>query len=216
MYIGHFAVALGTKKFNPALKLGTLIFAAEFLDFLFSFLVLIWVEHLRILHDGSAFTRLDLYHYPISHSLLFSVFWSFLIGGIYFLRRKNKTGAVILGCVVFSHWILDFITHTPDLPVIPGMTPYVGLGLWNSTAGTIFIESVLFIIGIIFYFQATRAKDTLGRILPWTLILFLAVTYATIILSSPSSDLTSFAIGGLIQWLYIPWGYWIDRHRISA
>jgi hypothetical protein len=215
MYIGHFAVALGTKKFSPALKLGTLFFAVQFLDLLFPILVLLGIEHVRIIPDASPFTRLDLYDYPISHSMLMSLVWSLLIGGLYFLRMKNKTGAIIIGCAVFSHWILDLITHTPDLPLIPGVTPYVGLGLWNSPAGTIIVESAIFITGIIFYLQATKAKDTLGKILPWTIILFLTITYAASIVSAPPSDLAPLAIGGLIQWLYIPWGYWIDRHRIS-
>jgi hypothetical protein len=216
MFIGHFAVALGAKKADPALKLGTLFFAAQFLDLLFPILVLSGIEHVRIIQNISPFTRLDLYDYPISHSLFFSLIWSSLVGGLYFIRKKNLKGSMIIGCAVLSHWILDFISHTPDMPLIPGLHTVVGLGLWNSPVGTIIVESALFVLGIIFYLQTTKAKDKLGKILPWTIILFLAISYAANILSVPPSDPTPMAIVGLLQWLFIPWGYWIDQHRINV
>lgn len=216
MFLGHHAVAFGAKKAAPQVKLGTLIFAAQFLDLLWPLLIIAGVEHVRIHPDATPFLRLDLYDYPVSHSLLTSIFWAVLIGGAYFLLQKNKQGAFVVGCAVFSHWLLDFISHTPDLPLAPGTLPYVGLGLWNSTSATIISESLIFIVGIFFYFQSTRAKNSMGIILPWTLIVFLAVSYLASILGPPPPDANPVGWMALAQWIFVPWGYWIDRYRTSS
>jgi hypothetical protein len=216
VFIGHYAVALGVKKAAPQVKLGTLVFAAQFLDLLWPVLLLAGVEHVRVVPDATPFTRLDFTDYPISHSLLTSVLWSLLIGGAYYFLRRQKLNAIIVGCAVFSHWALDFISHTPDLPLAPGLTPLMGLGLWNSTAATIVIEAGLFLAGVILYFRATQPKDAVGKYAPWTLILFLLASYIAGILSTPPLDPLPITLMGLTMWLTIPWAYWIDRHRKST
>jgi len=142
-----------------------------------------------------------------------SVVWSILISGAYFLINKNKRNALVIGCAVFSHWVLDFISHAPDLPLAPGSTAMVGLGLWNSTLATILIEASLFVLGAVLYFRATKPKDTAGKIAPWTLIVFLVISYVASIISPPPPDAAPIGWMALSQWLFVPWGYWIDGHR---
>ena len=48
MFIGHFGVAFAAKKVAPETSLGTLILAAQFLDFLWPFFLLLGIEHVRI------------------------------------------------------------------------------------------------------------------------------------------------------------------------
>jgi hypothetical protein len=139
--------------------------------------------------------------------------WSGLIGGAYFLINKSKRNAFIVGCVVFSHWLLDFISHTPDLPLAPGLSTFVGLGLWNSTLATIILESALFLLGIFLYLRTTKAKDKIGVIALWTLIIFLVISYIANIISPPPPNADPVGWMALLMWLLIPWGYWIDRHR---
>jgi hypothetical protein len=213
MFIGQFAVAFGTKKSAPEIKLGTLFFAAQFLDFLWPLLLITGIEHVRIVPENIPFLRLDLYDYPISHSLFTSLIWSGLFGIIYYLIRKNKRNAFIVGCAVFSHWILDFISHAPDLPLAPGSSTFVGLGLWNSTIATIMVESGLFLLGIILYLRATKAKNKTGSIALCALIILLVISYGASIMSPPPADAGPVGLMALSMWLFIPWGYWIDRHR---
>ncbi|RPI04501.1 MAG: hypothetical protein EHM64_09730 [Ignavibacteriae bacterium] len=215
MFIGHFAVGLGAKKAAPRIKLGTLFFAAQFLDLLWPLLILAGIEHVRINPHVIPFLRLELYDYPVSHSLLTSLLWSGLIGSAYYLLHKNRRHAVILGCVVLSHWLLDFISHVPDLPLAPGSSFYVGLGLWNSTVATIVIESLLFIAGFVLYLRSTTAKDKTGVIALWTLVIFLAVSYISNIIAPPPADAGPVGWLALSMWIFIPWGNWIDRHRAS-
>ncbi len=213
MFIGHYAVALGAKKAAPKVSLGTLILSAQFLDLLWPVLLLLGLEHVRIDPGNTAFTALDLYDYPISHSLVTALCWSFGFAFIYYFTTHYSRGAWILGLAVLSHWVLDFITHRPDMPISPGATTYVGLGLWNSVAGTVLVEGALFILGVVFYVRSTVAVDRTGRYAFWVLIGFFGIMYVANILSPPPPSETGIAIGGLLFFLIVPWGYWIDRHR---
>ena len=215
MFLGHHAVAFAGKKAAPQVRLGTLIFAAQFLDLLWPVLIITGVEHVRINTNAVPFLRLDLYDYPVSHSLITSFFWSVLVGGVYYVIKRNRRNAFIVSCLVFSHWLLDFFSHIPDLPLIPGWNYFVGLGLWNSTIATIVVEAVLFFIGVFYYFKSTKSKNRLGIFLPWTLIIFLSISYISSILSPPPPDSGPVGWIALLQWLFVPWGYWIDRHRES-
>jgi membrane-bound metal-dependent hydrolase YbcI (DUF457 family) len=216
MYIGHYAVAFAVKKAEPRVSLGTLFIAVQLLDLLWPLFLLLGVEHVRIDPGNTAFTPLDFYDYPISHSLVTSLGWALAFGLVYYLRRRYLRGALILGLAVFSHWVLDFITHRPDLPIIPGLHMYAGLGLWNSVAGTIAVEGALFLIGVLAYARSTPAIDRTGHRAFWALIAFFAATYAAATFGPPPPNETALAIGGLAIWIFVPWGYWIDNHRASS
>jgi hypothetical protein len=217
MFIGHYAVALVAKKAAPKTSLGTLFFAAQFLDLLWPLFLLFGLEHVRVDIGNTAFTSLDFYDYPISHSLLAALGWSLILGLIYFFRRRYLQGAIVLGFGVLSHWLLDYVTHRPDLPIAPGLQTYVGLGLWNSAFVTALIEGALFIGAVILYARATKAIDRAGKYAFWAFVGFSIFLYVGNILSrqQPPPE-TALAVGGLTQWLMVPWCYWIDRHRVVA
>jgi hypothetical protein len=213
MFIGHFAVGLGAKKVAPQVKLGTLFFAAQFLDLLWPLFLIFGIEHARIDPGNTAFTPFDFYHYPISHSLLTSIGWSILFGGVYFYLKKNLRHSIILGCAVFSHWLLDLLTHKPDLPIVPGGRTVLGLGLWNSIGGTLIVEGLLFIGAVYIYSKTTKPIDRVGTFAFWGLIALLLISYIANILSPPPPNMTAVAYAGFAQWLFIALAYWIDRHR---
>jgi len=213
MFIGHFAVGLGAKKVAPKVSLGTMFMAAEFVDLLWPLFLLLGLEHARINPGNTVVTPLDFYDYPITHSLIGAVLWSCVFGAIYFAIRRNVRNAIIAGAVVFSHWILDFVTHRPDLPLGLGGNTYFGLGLWNSLAGTIVVEVGLFALGITLYLQATKAKDRIGSIGFWSLIALLGLIYVGNLFGPPPPEMSIIAIAGNASWLFVIWAYWVDRHR---
>jgi hypothetical protein len=216
MMIGHIAPALAGKKFAPKTSLGTLIFAGVFLDLLWPVFNLAGIEHFRITPGISKVTPLDLYDFPYSHGLVFSLLWSILFGAVYFALKKNRRAAVILALCVFSHWILDFISHIQDLPIVPGGSVKLGLGLWNSVPGTVIVEYGLFLAGLVVYFRSTKAKNMRGKILPVFFAVFLTLSYAGGFFSPLPSDMKALIIGSLFsQILFIAIGYWTDRNRES-
>jgi hypothetical protein len=213
MFIGHFAVALAAKKAAPQTSLGTLFLGAQFVDLLWPALLLLGLEHARIDPGNTAVTPLDFYDYPISHSLLMSTVWACLIAGIYFGVRRYKRGAWILGLCVLSHWFLDFLTHRPDLPLGLGEGGKVGLGLWSSLLGTVLVESLLFVAGVVLYLSATKRKDKIGLYGFWALAGFLVAIYFGSMAGSPPPDISAVAVVGNAAWLFVFWAYLVDKHR---
>jgi hypothetical protein len=212
MFIGHHAAGFAGKRLAPQVSLGTLFFAAMFLDLLWPILLLLDLEHVRIDPGNTAFTPLDFYDYPISHSLLTVVGWSMAVAVGYRIVRKTWSGAAVVGAAVLSHWVLDFVTHRPDLPLWPG-GPLVGLGLWHSVPATIAVESLLFIATLAIYLRTTVARDRTGSIALWALVAFVVLIYIANVTSPPPPSTTAIAWGALAAWLFVPWGAWIDRHR---
>lgn len=215
MFIGHFAVGLGAKKWAPQTSLGTLFFAAQLVDLLWPIFLLVGLERVEIAPGITEVTPLDFVSYPITHSLFMGFVWSGIFAGVYWVGRKYLQGAVVCGVAVLSHWILDFLTHRPDLPLMPGGETFVGLGLWFSLVGTFVVEVCIFAVGIWFYIRATRSLDRVGTIGFWALIGFLFVIYLGNLFGEPPPNVNVLAWVGNAQWLLVVWGYWVDRHRES-
>jgi hypothetical protein len=133
----------------------------------------------------------------------------------YFLLKKEKRTAAVIALVVFSHWILDLITHRPDLSLGFGGTTYFGLGLWNSLIGTIVVEAGLFAGGIFLYARTTTAKDRIGSIGFWSLIGMLTLIYVGNITGPPPPSASIIAVAGNASWLFVLWAYWVDKHRAA-
>ena len=211
MFIGHFAAGMAAKKIQPTLSLGTLFLAAQFLDLLWPTLLILGIEHVIISPGISKMTPLDFVDYPISHSLLAVMIWSLLFGAGFFLFTKNRIGALVLSALVLSHWVLDLIVHIPDLPLYPGLSPKVGLGLWNSPFLTVLIEGAIFIVGISLYVNTKRKKNERVTWKLWSLIAFLIVIYALNFMGPPPPNVAMIAWAGHLQWLFVLWGWWADK-----
>src|SRR4051794_35056860 len=147
MFIGHYALGLGSKKFSGAPSLAMMFIAVQMLDLLWPIFTLVGLESFRIDPGNTALTPLDFASYPWSHSLLMSIVWGLLLAGIYFFTTKNRQGSVLLGALVVSHWVLDLITHRPDLQLTPFNETRVGLGLWNYPVFELVIEFGMFFVG---------------------------------------------------------------------
>jgi len=217
MYIGHYAVALAGKKVAPKTSLGTLIAAAQMIDLIWPVLVLVGIEKVVIDPGNTLVTPLNFAEYPFSHSLLSVIGWASLFAGIYWVVTKYRAGTVTIWFAVVSHWVLDLITHRPDLPLFPGGEKLLGLGLWNSLTATLVFEGALFIIGTTLYLKTTKALDRTGTVTLWVLIVFLVATYAMNIFGPPppAGGERVVAFSALLLWVLVPWGYWVDRHRIN-
>jgi membrane-bound metal-dependent hydrolase YbcI (DUF457 family) len=213
MFIGHFAVAFAAKKAAPKTSLATLIAASQLVDLLWPLFLMFGWEHARIEIGNTVVTPLDFYDYPITHSLAGALGWSLLFGGVYYLRKKMPREAFVAGLVVFSHWLLDLITHRPDLPLINNESMKFGLGLWNNFAGTVIVEFGLFAIGIYLYYSATSAKNKTGTYSLVSLLALLVIIHLGNLFGPPPPDVTMIAAAGNAMWLFVVWGWWIDKNR---
>jgi hypothetical protein len=216
VFIGHFGVALAAKKITPKTSLGTLVMAAQFVDLLWPLLLLLGVERVIIAPGTTVVTPLDFFSYPLSHSLLADIGWACLFAGIYKIVKGDSRGAVCLWFVLISHWVLDALTHQPDLPLYPGSSTYVGLGLWNSRLWTILVESAIFLIGARLYSRATHPRDRVGALAYRFFIALLLLFYIINLFGPPPPSEKAVAWGSLSLWLFVAWAYWLDRHRLPG
>ena len=212
MFIGHAAVALAAKPLAPRVSLAWLLAAAYWVDMVWPVLLLAGIEQVRIDPGNTAFTPLDFIHYPWTHSFAAVLVWSFLFG--VFSLKCGKREALILGLLVFSHWLLDALSHRPDLPLWPGSGTMIGLGLWNSVPATMIVECAIFAAGVAIYARSAPARDRIGTWAFWSLIGFLVIAYLGNAFGPPPPNVQTMAIAGIAgSALFTVWAWWADRHR---
>jgi hypothetical protein len=217
MFLGHFGLAFGAKRAAPSVSLGALFAACQFADLLWPTLLTLGYEQVVIRPGITVVTPLDFVSYPYSHSLLALCVWAILwqVAYVVLTRTRLAASAVIAGLVV-SHWLLDYLTHRPDLPLTPGGSARVGLGLWNSLPGTLVAEAAIFAAGLLVYLRVTAPRDRAGSIGLWALAAFLVVAYLASVFGPPPPSVTAVAWSAQAMWLLVAWGYWVDRHRVGT
>lgn len=215
MFIGHFALGFAAKRAAPRLSLAILFAAAQLADIIWPFLVAFGIEQVRIQPGITAFTPLDFVSYPYSHSLLTLCVWGAFFGAICAKVTHARHAFAVVAALVVSHWVLDWVTHRPDMPIYPG-GPTVGLGLWNSVSATVTVEVVMFAAGVWIYARATRARDQVGRQGLPALVGFLLVAYLASSIGPPPPNVTAIVITAIAGTaVIILWAWWLDRHRIA-
>lgn len=214
MFIGHFALGFAFKKIDARVSLATTFLAAQLADTVWPVFVLAGVERVAVDPGNTAVTPLDFESYPWSHSLLAMGVLAGLFAAIHYLKKRHLRTAILLAGLVLSHWVLDVLTHRPDMPVTPWSPDKLGLGLWNSVAGTVVVESLLFAAGIALALKATRARDGIGRWGFVGLVLLLSLIYVANLLGPPPPGPKAIGIASLALMLVLfPLVAWIDRHR---
>lgn len=216
MFLGHLAVGFASKRAAPHAPLGVLMAAPILLDLLWPIFLLLGWEKVEIAPGNTAFTPLRFVSYPFSHSLLTSLGWAALFAGVYGWRRRDAKAAGVIGIGVVSHWVLDLVTHRPDLPLFPGNSPFYGWGLWNSVSATIVVEGLMFGAAVWIYYSTTRSRNRAGAWGLWSFVVFAAVVYVANIAGPPPPSVTALAWVALSMWIFPFWVNWFDHHRSAG
>ena len=217
MFVGHFALAFGVKKYAPRVSLGVLFLACQLADLLWPNLVLMGWERFEIDPGNTAMTPLSFLHYPYSHSLVALLVWGALFGALYaLLNRAGVRTALVIAALVFSHWVLDVVTHRPDMPIALSNSARIGLGLWNAPLLAVAIELSIFSAGVWLYVSSTRARDRIGSLGLWALVAFLLIVYVANTLGPPPPSIEVVTWSAQAMWVIVAWGFWVDRHRIRS
>jgi hypothetical protein len=195
MYLGHFAVGLAAKPAAPKASLGILLVATQVIDILYAAFLVAGVDR------SSGASVWD-------HGLVMSLVWSVLVLGIYFAFSRDIRLAILVGFLVLSHWICDFISWSNTLPIAFSDFPRVGLGLYSSPAASVIGDFGLFGIALAYYLFKTKANDRIGKWAPWLLPAYLIALAPVALL--PGKFVILVALGMVLT---VPLGMWIDRHR---
>ena len=210
MFVGHLAVALGARRAAPNANLGWLMAGVSALDLIWPIFMITGVEHATITPGATAFTPIVFDSYPWSHSLVMSVVWGVVLAAIA-KAAGVKVSPGLLVALVISHWVLDFVTHAPDLPLWPGNSPRYGLTLWNSIPATIAIEGAMWIAGIATYMRSVGQSGRRPGWPFWSFVALCTVMWITGPYSPPPPSEKLLGWFGLIGWIIIPWTAWADR-----
>jgi hypothetical protein len=217
MFIGHFGLGFAAKRAAPSASLGALFTACQFADLLWPVLVLAGREQVEVQPGATAFTPLNFISYPYSHSLVALCGWGVAFAAAYAVaRRARMTTAITIALLVVSHWVLDVITHRPDMPVTVGGAERLGFGLWNSIPATLVVEAIIFAVGLTLYLRETAARDRIGSVGLWTLVGFLLIVYLAAAFGPPPPSGAAAAGSATAMWIIVAWGYWVDNHRRST
>lgn len=215
MFIGHFGLSFAAKKAAPTVSLGMLFVATQFVDLLWPLLLVLHVEKIAVSPGYTKTNPFDFLYYPYTHSLFMGIIWGLVAGVLYFLFKRDKRGAVVVGLCVLSHWFLDLVVHTTDLPLSPFGDAKVGFGLWNHVAAAMILELVVYFGGLYIYASFTKAKNGIGRWGLWSLVVLLLLLYLVNTFSPPPSGSTMsiFVMSMVLMTVLVGSAYWVDNNR---
>jgi hypothetical protein len=134
--------------------------------------------------------------------------WGLAAGLVYRLLGRTKRASLLLIALVVSHWVLDFVSHRPDMPLLLS-GPFLGLGLWYSVAATVLVEGLLF-LGALALYAKSRAP---GKGF-WGLMALLLFIYAANLLGPPPPSVIAIAVS-LIALVPILW-WWGNRASTAS
>ncbi len=199
---------------EPRISLGTTVLAAMLPDLLWGIFLIAGIEHVHFKPGIGAANYLEASNIALSHSLLMDAIWAVALASIYYLRRRYPRGAWVLFFAVLSHWLLDFLSHRPDMPLAPGVHRYFGLGLWASIPATVLIEGGFWLAAVMLYARATRPKNRVGVYVFWSVVVLLTLAWSNNIAGPPPPNPSTAGVTSLIFFsTAVAWAYWMNRLR---
>lgn len=215
MFVGHYAASLALKSFDTRVSLGALFLAVQFVDILFFPLVLLGVERMNVVPGYTASTHFELEYMPYTHGLAASLGWAALAYVLFrWVMGKGHGWALVVAVAVFSHWVLDLVVHTPDLPLMSDTSTKLGFGLWNHAGLTFILEAVLLLGGLWLYLRHTSPVARGGR---WAMSAYVVVLIAINVANiwgPPPESRVALAVTALLAYFgFAAIAYWLDRKR---
>ena len=147
--LAHIGIGLAAKRLFPKIHLWALLISVMAIDLLsFIFLFATWV----------------------SHGLFMSFVWSVsamvitaIITSLLNSKKEPKIKvfytSIVIGILVFSHWVLDFIgwpmtVINPELAGVPLLfndSVTIGLGVYSTWFGALAMDIGVFVVGLAIY-----------------------------------------------------------------
>ncbi len=216
MFIGHYAAALALKKFEKRASLGVLFLGVQLADIVLFPLVLLGIERINIIENFTQSTHFELEYMPYTHSLVGSVLWALAAYALFrWVMVKNHAVALVVALAVFSHWVLDLVVHTPDLPLWNDASLKLGFGLWNNAIAVYVLEAALLLGALWMYLKSTSATTAVGKYGMGVFVVFLLLVNILNIFGPLQDDnKVTLAVSALAAYfLFAAVAFWLDRKR---
>lgn len=213
MFIGHYGLAFILKKKAKEIPLWLIFISVQLVDFLCFIFIISKIERMKFLPNQNPWLRTHLEYFPYSHSLFLNVILALIVLFV-FWKFKNKIWGIILSIAVLSHWFIDFLVHTPDLPLF--FNSYkVGLGLWHLPWIAFSAEILLVILGGYYLYKNS------GKVFrPIILIALMVVVLCGMFFSQdPEIATTNMAMRAIIPLvvnsIFVVLAYWVELKKES-
>lgn len=213
MFVGHYGPAFAAVAARKTIPLWIAFMAVQLVDVLWAIFVLFGVEKVRIVPGITRTNPLDLYHMPYTHSLVGAMAWAITAGIVYYSFRKldGCLAALIVGAAVFSHWLLDWSVHRPDLPLYDNAFK-VGLGLWNYPAFAFVLELGTLFGGIYLYLKTTESVSDLGRYRMLGFGILMLISQSILFFGPlPWSDKAAATLALISYFVFAAIAYWLEK-----
>ena len=160
MVTGHFGLAAGVKAREWTVPLWALMLATVWLDIVAIPLFATGIEEINDAPRTDGGYGDVIIHADWTHSLVGAAAIAVVTGWIA-TTWWGKRGGLVIGAVVFSHWILDLVVHRDDMPILPGNAGdiRVGFGLWKTHWAAILVEAALLVVGAFLYWRAATEAE---------------------------------------------------------
>lgn len=217
MFVGHYGVSFAAKPVQPRVPLWVWFIAVQWMDVLWSVLVLAGIEKLNIVPGFTEANALDLYYMPYTHGLPGSLVISLIFGAVaaLFIPGGRMRTALLLAAASFSHWLLDLIVHTPDMPLYDNSAK-VGFGLWRHVALSFPLELIVLAAGAWLYARASTFSGR-GRSYFLAFLLFLAAMQVYANFGPPPASTQAMAVMAFGFYMVLALlAALVDRHTITA
>ncbi len=213
MFVGHYGVSFAMRAEAKRLPLWIWFVAVQWMDVVWSVLVLLGVEKVRIVPGFTEANALDLYYMPYTHGLPGSIVLSLILGAIvslFTLGGRARTMLLVAGAS-FSHWVIDLLVHVPDMPLYDN-TAKVGLGLWRHVILSFPLELIFLGLGAWLYARATTFKGAKGRYVFFAFLVFLVVLQIYANFGPPPSSAAVMAVSALALYAGLAGlAAWVER-----
>jgi hypothetical protein len=206
MFIGHYAVGFVLKKKTNEIPLWLLFISVQFVDILAFLFVLLGIEKISYNPSKNPFLRTIIEYVPYSHSLFANALLS-LVAFLIFWKLKSKEWGIVLFIGVFSHWFIDTLVHTGDMPLFHNSLK-VGLGLWQFPWFAYLLELSVFLLAG--YYLLKNYKRKFRYII---LIILLSIGFTSMFFA-PEAEATPALASIMSLSLYAIFAtiaYWCDR-----
>ena len=154
--LAHLGIGFATKRFAPQIPLWALLVSSMVLDGLsFVFISALWITH------G--------FFMSIIWTILFILITTLITYHLKIRKEEQKNLSlfsmeiwnisIIIGLVVFSHWILDFIgwpmsaidANATGVPLLFDDAVNIGLGVYSTWVGALLMDLGVFAVGLVIY-----------------------------------------------------------------
>lgn len=202
MFVGHYGVAFGARPATPLVPLWVYFIAVQWLDVVWSILVLLGVEKLHIVPGFTEANPYDLYYMPYTHGLPGAIILSLLFAAVVaaFVPRRRAAVFLTIAAAAFSHWILDLIVHVPDLALYDN-SDKVGFGLWRHVAISFPLEIIVLVAGAWIFARALPPASRRGHIALRSFVALLVLVQVYANFGPPPPSETAMAIMALVLYL---------------